>query len=295
MDNSKELKNGIRNACISVQCRKRVDEIKSRLTGAFIPDNVNCWEIIQCGVEQDCEVFRQKSGRHCYLFDRTYCFGEDMGEFHEKIKICVTECPFYKLLNKEIGGTWIQAHQQLAGIIAGEQIHLSESEILKNRADILSRIYDKETTGENIELIVFQLGTDLFAIDALHTDEIRALTEITPVPCTPDYILGICTIRGNIYSVLDIRNFFNAEDQPVTENSMLIIVSSKDFHSCVLVDSVLERQTVKKSDIKHSATGMKMIETGYVSGFIHYNAKIVTVVNWDGFVSQSKIIINEEV
>lgn len=275
-------------------CR-RLQEVRERLTGSFIPENTNCWEIIQCGVEQDCEVYQQRTGRHCYLNDHTWCFGEDMGPFHEKIKVCATECPFYRLLNKEIGPTWLQAHRQLAGIIGDDLVLLNDEKLLELRAYILSEIPPQEDSGEHVELIIFQLGSDLFAIDALHTDEIRTLSEITPVPCTPDYILGICTIRGNIYSVMDIRGFFNAEDQPVTENSMFIIVSSKEFHCCVLVDAVLERQTVKKADIKHATTGMKIIEAGYVSGFILYQQKIVTVINWDGFVSQAKLIINEEV
>ncbi len=283
------------HSCFSAITSKRIAEINERIAGAFIPDNVSCWDLVQCGVEQQCEVFQQKAGRHCYLYDRTFCFGEDMGEFHEKIKICVTGCPFYRMLHKEIGETWIQAHQQLAGIIAGEQIRVGEAEILERRANILGQHQAEKETGEKIELVIFQLGSDYFALDALHIDEIRTLTEITPVPCTPDYILGICTIRGNIYSVLDIRNFFNTEDQSVTDASMLIIVASRDFHACVLVDSVLERQSVRKSDIKHSATGMKNIESGYVSGFILYNQKIATVINWEGFISHSKLVINEEV
>jgi purine-binding chemotaxis protein CheW len=282
-------------SCLSELTQRRITEINERLAGAYIPDNISCWEIIQCGVEQQCEVFNQKAGRHCYLFDHTFCFGEDMDEFHAKIKTCVTGCPFYNMLHKEIGNTWILAHQQLSGIIAGEQIHITESEVLKNRADILSQFLANEETGEKLEMVIFQLGSDYFALDAHYIDEIRGLTEITPVPCTPDYILGICTIRGNVYSVLDIRNFFNAEDQPVTDTSMLIIVASRDFHACVLVDSVLERQSVAKTDVKHSTTGMKNIETGYVNGFIMYNQKIVTMINWEGFIFHSKLIINEEV
>jgi purine-binding chemotaxis protein CheW len=295
MDDLNQPNRKHKNLCLSELAQRRISDIDARLAGSYIPDNINCWEIIQCGAEQQCEAFLQKSGRHCYLFDHTFCFGEDMGEFHEKIKTCVTGCPFYKMLHKDIGSTWIQAHQQLSGYIAGEQIHITESEVLKNRSDILSQLQASEETGEKIELVIFQLNTDFFALDVHHIDEIRGLTEITPVPCTPDYILGICTIRGNIYSVIDIRNFFNAEDQPVTDASMLIIVASMDFHACVLVDSVMERQSVNKSDIKHSTTGMKNIETGYVSGFIMYNQKIVTVINWEGFISHSKLIINEEV
>jgi len=65
-------------------------------------------------------------------------------------------------------------------------------------------------------LSYFSWGSDLFALEAQYIHEIRQIGEITPVPCTPDFVLGITSVRGSIYSALDIRKSFGAEERSVS-------------------------------------------------------------------------------
>ncbi|GEM_PF-1845770 len=280
---------------ISETARQRIQDVCTRVNQNAFDEKVNCWEVVQCGYEQQCEAYKEKNGRLCYLYDHTFCFGEDMGPFHEKIGICIQECPFYGLIQNEVGSMWADAHRQILHLRSTGKLTASEDQLLRQRADQLAQVLQEENKGEMVDLVIFQLGNEWFALDAHHIMEIRQVSDITPVPCTPDHVLGIATIRGNIYSVLDIRNFFGCEDRTVTDQSMFLLTSSRDFQTCLLVDAVLQKQNIARQDIKPTASGLKAIDAGYVSGFIFHDQKIVTLLNWEGFITHSKLIVHEEI
>lgn len=285
----------ISDSADTVEPQFKIQNILNNLNPQEYTPSTNCWEAVRCGQEHTCEVPKNTHGRQCYLYDHTFCFGEDMGPFHIKIKTCVEWCPFYKSLMPEIGATWVEAHRQIAKLTEDQVTPEIEARILKQRAEQLSAAIAVEDTGEKIEVLLFQLGHELFAIEAQYIQEIRSISEITPVPCTPDFVLGISTIRGHIYSVLDIRRSFGAEDTPVTSDSMYILMSHRDLDVCLLVDMAMQKQTIARRDIKSSIGGSQNEASAYITGFFFYNNKLVSLINWDHYLSQTNIVVNEEV
>src|SRR6185369_9771950 len=75
-------------------------------------------------------------------------------------------------------------------------------------------------------------------------------TEITPVPGAPDFVLGIINLRGNVVTVINIRNVFNLADGEINEHSRIVIVEAAEQVIGILVDSVDEVVDVKQSEIE---------------------------------------------
>lgn len=272
---------------------ERLRNIVNNVKPDYVPKRANCWEVVNCGHESTCAVAAENRGRNCYLYDHTFCFGEDMGPFHEKIRICVNHCPFYKAVESEIGATWVEAHRQLA---QSDRHTLDEAEIaaiLKDRAAQLSHLAAQEDAGEQIDVIVFQLGQEHFALETRYVVEIRNYSDVTPVPCTPDFVLGITNIRGQIFSVLDIRKSLNMDDQPIDEQTSIILLSHKGLDVCLLVDRLLQKHTLSRRDIKSVAATASVAAS--VSGIFFLDRLAVSVINWDAYMAQTSLIVNEEV
>jgi purine-binding chemotaxis protein CheW len=95
--------------------------------------------------------------------------------------------------------------------------------------------------------IIFQLGgvaDDDFApiicaLPSEATHGLERITEITPVPNTVDWVLGIVQALAMIVSVVDLRRFLGQPSYGVTPFSRLVIVSRNDMTIGFLVDSVL--------------------------------------------------------
>ena len=186
-------------------------------------------------------------------------------------------------------------HKLISSLLTREITPEQQEKVLLERAVKLKKVDKVEDTGEKMDVVIFQLGNDLFAIEAQYIHEIRQIGEITPVPCTPDFVLGITSVRGSIYSALDIRKSFSADEKVVSPESMFILTIWNKIEVCLLVDSVLEKRGIPKRDIKPIVTGSKNANLNYVIGFVLLNEKMVTLIDWNGFIAHANIVVNEEV
>ncbi len=57
-----------------------------------------------------------------------------------------------------------------------------------------------------VQFTTFLLRDELFGVDALQVQEILPYQEITSVPLAPEYVKGLINLRGQIVTVLDLRD-----------------------------------------------------------------------------------------
>lgn len=70
--------------------------------------------------------------------------------------------------------------------------------------------------------IAFQMGETLYAVPMENVLELDRVTPITPVPNTPDFVLGVTNLHGEITSVVDLRPLFGLPPTARLETSRLI-------------------------------------------------------------------------
>lgn len=86
----------------------------------------------------------------------------------------------------------------------------------------MAEVEQAGTTGENDRFLCFALGQEEFAIPLLSVKEVIAPPEITPVPQSPSYFLGIMNLRGQIISVIDMRLKLGVKPSASPETSIII-------------------------------------------------------------------------
>ena len=106
----------------------------------------------------------------------------------------------------------------------------------------MSQLENNETTMNSVKLtesryLCFSLGSQEYAIPLLTVREVIAMPEITSVPFTPPYFLGIMNLRGQVISILDLRQKFNIKPKEATETAV-VICQFDGFSIGVVVDSV---------------------------------------------------------
>ena len=99
--------------------------------------------------------------------------------------------------------------------------------------------------------LTFSLGGEHFAMPLLQVQEVIALTEVTPVPQTPKYFLGIMNLRGQVITIMDLRTKLGI--QPAKDQETVVIVCDLD-PVCVgiVVDSVNSVFAVNQKQISTS-------------------------------------------
>jgi purine-binding chemotaxis protein CheW len=97
----------------------------------------------------------------------------------------------------------------------------------------------------------FRVDGRLFGVDILDVKEVSAETTTTRVAHTPDEVLGLVNIRGNIYLALDLRRLLGMPAAVVTAESRLVLFKPSVGHSFgVVVDEVAEIESVDPSRIE---------------------------------------------
>ena len=69
------------------------------------------------------------------------------------------------------------------------------------------------------KFLTFVLNDEVYGIEILKVREIIGLVDVTSVPQTPDYIMGVINLRGKVIPVIDLRlKFLMPEDEHTQEN-----------------------------------------------------------------------------
>ncbi|TLX77142.1 chemotaxis protein CheW [Labilibacter sediminis] len=139
-------------------------------------------------------------------------------------------------------------------------------------------------------LISFKLGDQTFAFDSLLVRNILPYeNNVTKVPNSKDFVLGIINLHGIIVPVTDMRMIMDIDETAITKDTSIIIVSPEDKQESqfgILVDVVKEVFEVKKAKIGPSSfqKGMGLIET--FEGTVQENDEFIHLIDLKHVVSQ---------
>lgn len=161
-------------------------------------------------------------------------------------------------------------------------------------ADVIPGLssYKSETTGGNItqnpqtksrdeimeesfQVVEFLLGQEHFAIDLFDVKEVVEYTRITKLPNSPTYIKGIIDLRGEITTIIDLKQQLAITSNTVAseEESRIIVLDDRMTHSKIgiMVDDVLTVSTYSASQVDETATSGD--ESTYILGIIKKKIK----------------------
>jgi purine-binding chemotaxis protein CheW len=105
------------------------------------------------------------------------------------------------------------------------------------------------------------------------------LGSIFYVPGSPDFILGVINIRGDIESVIAINKFLGLSEPGVTQSSRIAIASTEEMRSGVLVDSIEDVVDIPVSALKLPIATLDQSQKEFVAGEFTYNEKNITLLD----------------
>jgi len=165
--------------------------------------------------------------------------------------------------------------------------------VLRARARALARV-PEQTQAQNtlLELLEFRLASERYAVETRHVREVHPLRELTPLPCTPSFVLGIVNVRGRILPVLDIKRFFGLPEQGLTDLHRIIVVRGHDLELGLLADVIVGVRKVAADSLQPTLATLTGIHAQYLRGV---DPDRLVVLDLDRILSDPKIIVHDEV
>ena len=162
---------------------------------------------------------------------------------------------------------------------------------LLERARALAKSSEVETS-EGMPLVVFSLANETYGIATDYVRDVQPLRQVTPVPCTPDFVVGVINIRGSIYSVIDIRSFFGVPKQEITPATKVIVVDTEELQVGILADDVSGAMSVPRDEINPPLAAQATIKEEYIEGVTN---DMLIILNLEALMQDERIVIHEEV
>ena len=134
------------------------------------------------------------------------------------------------------------------------------------------------TTTQEQRFLTFSLGAEEYAIPLLSVREVIAVPEITPMPFTPTYFLGLMNLRGQVISIIDLRQKLGVKAQTSSENAV-IICELNAGHLGILIDSVNAVITPSTESISAPPEIQGSLNLECVAGVFRNQEKLILIID----------------
>ena len=136
------------------------------------------------------------------------------------------------------------------------------------------------------ELLVFGLDGAAYGIPVDRVREIVRMKKLTPVPCAPEWLLGVVALRGEVVEVIDLRQRLGlAAAIPDRTHRIIVLHGEGDRVAGLLVDSVSEVYRIPE-DRMIPAQGL---EISCVSEMCPRGDKFVSILDVDRAIEVSDV------
>ena len=156
-----------------------------------------------------------------------------------------------------------------------EKVHQDDKVHNQNKdqqGDIIQQVYKNDIKKSNkIEIIVFRVGEEEFALKICNIKEIIRIPSMINIPNKPNYIAGLCNLRDALMPVIDSRKLFGMSEKEFGENRRIIVADIHGKKVGLVSDKVSEVINVDEADIKEPPGSIKENDEGMISSILILN------------------------
>lgn len=120
------------------------------------------------------------------------------------------------------------------------------------------------------DVVEFQLGKELYALDIEIAREVVDMMPITPLPRSPPYIAGVINLRGEITSIVDLGTLLGLGADQAAEGKKIIVLlcGAEETPIGIIVDDVSRVISISRDEVASLDEGTHAKEGSYIRGII---------------------------
>lgn len=139
------------------------------------------------------------------------------------------------------------------------------------------------------QLVTFTLDGVEFGLDIDRVQEITHRTDVTPVPGSPSFILGVINLRGLIIPVMDSRVRFHLAPQETTPKTRIIVLRLASGPTGLQVDSVAEVVRLEDHSVRETPPLVAGIRAEYLAGMVTVGNRLITLIHLEKLLDSAEL------
>lgn len=142
---------------------------------------------------------------------------------------------------------------------------------------------DIEENHHANQYLTFMLAGEEYGVDILSVQEIKGWDTVTPMPNTPEHILGIINLRGTIVPIMDLRKRFKLEAMPFGPTTVVIVVKvdvkNQQRTMGMVVDAVSEVYNVSNQELSPPPEFGCVVDMDFVKSLASIDNKMIILLD----------------
>jgi len=164
--------------------------------------------------------------------------------------------------------------------------------VLAERARLLSREPERSGEGESLDVVEFVLGHERYAFESSFVSEVYPLRDLTQIPCTPAFVLGIVNVRGQLLPVIDLSQLLDLRKREESEHARIIVLYADGVRLGVMADSIVGVRSVATDQIQASPLTLTGLRAELTRGV---NGDQLAILDAAAIISDERLVVCAEV
>ena len=203
------------------------------------------------------------------------------------------EIEFFKGIDWMIDYNQVKDLSEKETIALGQSIAEEKNEIAQIPAmNLDANIYGKD------QYVVFTLDTHTYCIYSLYVKELINMKNypVTKIPYTPDFVKGIINLKGNFYSVVDLKKLIgfdspktDTEQQALSEGKA-IVLDSPELKLALYVDEINNIINISKEYIEPKND--MSLDNLFINAEAYIDNTVYNILNLDKLINDERLYID---
>ena len=151
-----------------------------------------------------------------------------------------------------------------------------------------------ESTTESLDatdaagFVTFQLDDRLLGVPIHRVQEINAQLTITPIPRVHSFVRGVINLRGEVVTVLDLKEVLRGTRTEIGPQTKNVIVQSDGELVGLLVDQI--RDVIETSSVRIDAgpSNLRGEDGRFYSGVVQLESELVVLVALEELIAETR-------
>lgn len=192
---------------------------------------------------------------------------------------------------------WASVHRRMGEAEAavtriGHSSREETGAVLKTRAAALAREDGGDAQAvETLECLAFALGQERYGIETRYVREVIPLNDLTPLPGSPPFVMGIVNVRGQVLSVIDIRKLFDLPPRGVGDQDRVIVLRHEGMEFGILGHSIQGVVHVRVDELEPTLPTLTGVRAGFLKGVTR---ECMAVLDGSRLLADEEVIVRDE-
>ena len=175
--------------------------------------------------------------------------------------------------------------------------------VLNKRKNEIARIpnmnLDANIYGKD-QYVIFTVAEHTYCIYSLFVKELINMKNypVTKIPYTPDFVKGIINLKGNFYSIIDLKKFIGFDETAQTEDTeqeqnsdkKAIVIDSPELKLALLVDEINNIINISKECIEPKND--LSLDNLFIYAEAYIDNKVYNILNLDKLINDERLYVD---